>query len=216
MWWRDAAGTPAHRLISGMVERLLVDEHADLLAAFHATTKDIGIEFEWNDDLSVIIARIGLFIRQYDRLKLVEALTNSDLPILICGNGWEGRMGGNPHITFTGDKDINEIKEIYGYSRVVFNLNAANGASERAVMGMAAGAMVISDRSSLLDSEFGDGSGICFFNRCRAETAIEALQDALVSGRVEPVAERGLELVTTSGLWSHKAMRLLDSLGKTA
>ncbi len=212
IWWNDAKGTPAYSLVDGVVGRLLADERADLFEAYQATLADTGLEVRFDEHISNIMARIGLFVRQYDRLQFAQTLASLGLPSLICGTGWKDRLGEQSHITYLDNLNVTDLNEIYGQSRAVFNLNAANGASERAMMAMAAGAVVISDYGPLLESEFEANGGMQFFDRSRPASLAEAVDSALASGGAQTIADRGHELISRAGLWSHKATRLLERL----
>ena len=211
VWWSGAKGTAGYNLIEGVVGRLLADPEADLFAAYQATLADTGLDLRLDENLCNVMANIGLFIRQHDRQQLAKALAEMDLPCLLCGTGWRERLGELAHITFSDSLGFSGVAELYAKSRVVLNLNAANGASERAISAMAAGAVVVSDDSPLLRSEFPDG-GINFFDRRNPASIAETVSSLLASSKAQAMADRGRERVAQGQRWRHKASRLADTL----
>ncbi|HTK35356.1 MAG TPA: glycosyltransferase [Caulobacteraceae bacterium] len=212
VWWNGAKGTPAYSLIEGVVGRLLADREVDMFAAYQATLADTGLEVNFDENVCNLLSNIGLFVRQYDRFLLGKTLAETDLPCVICGTGWRERLGERPHLTYAESLDFADLGELYGRSRIVLNLNAANGASERAVLAMANGAAVVSDYSPLLQSQFGNENAIRFFDRRNPISVAEAVTTLLTSGEAQAVADQGRALVSQAHLWPHKAACLMETL----
>jgi len=215
-WWSQAKGTMVFRLVEGVVGRLLADERADVLSAYQSTLDDIGVNFPIDESMSNIIANIGLFVRQYDRLNFATNLVKMGLPCVICGNGWRDRLGEASHVTYIDNLDVADLWQLYKKSRVAFNLNAANGASERAVMAMASGAAVISDYGPLLQTQFGDQEAIRFFDRSKPATIMDALLSVLGSGDGQRIADCGYQSISKEHLWSHRAAQMLRGIGRVS
>lgn len=216
VWWDAYKGTPAHRLIQGVVDRLMADPEADVLRAFRGAVRATGLEVSLDENICTILARVGLFVRQHDRLRVGEALAASDIPCVIYGKGWRERLGERPHLRYADDMAYADVGGLYRDSRIVLNLNAANGASERAILAMASGAVAASDASPLLRSAFESRGGMRFFDRSRPGALGETLASILSSGEAQAVADRGRSLVAEGHLWTHKAARLLDALQSPA
>jgi hypothetical protein len=212
VWWSGTKGTPVYPLIEGIVGRLLADEDVDLFKAYEAAVADTGLPVVFDENISNLLANIALFVRRYDRMRLAHALAEMDFPWVICGKGWRDRLGEDTHLVFSEDLDYANLDELYGRSRVVLNLNAANGGSERAIAAMASGAAVVSDQSPLLRSEFETQDAIRFFDRRLPSTIEQVLASLLGSGEAQTVAARSRELVSQGHLWSHRAARLVETL----
>jgi spore maturation protein CgeB len=192
------------------VARVLADRGADLFAAFRATITAMGANLALDESVCTLIARAGLFVRQYDRLRLAQAIADAGAPCTIFGRVWRDRLGERPHLTFHDEIDVAEMNRAYGQARVVFNLNAANGGSERVTHAMAAGAVVASDYSPLLESSFARRRAITFYDRRDMSGVAEAL--ALSGDVQQQMAERGHETVAAGHLWSHRAAELVAML----
>jgi hypothetical protein len=212
IWWDEWKGTPAHTLIQGMVDRLMADREVDLLRAYQETLAATGLQIGFDQNICNILARVGLFLRQHDRMRLAEALAAGETPCVIHGAGWSERLGQRSHIRYGEALDYSDVGALYRDSRVVLNLNAANGASERAILGMASGAVVVSDYSALLQSQFEAKGGLRFYDRRDPSGVTETLDAVLASAEAQAVADRGRELVAAGCLWSHKAAALLETL----
>jgi hypothetical protein len=130
--------------------------------------------------------------------------------VTICGGGWQEFLGERKNVTYLDRVDFRDLQALYGNARVVLNLNAGNGGSERAVNAALAGAAVASDYSEQLDTLHGGGQGIAFFNRARPETAAQVVGGLIESAKAETLAQRGQERVARSGLWRHRAEQLVD------
>ncbi|MDB5447589.1 MAG: hypothetical protein JWQ97_2906, partial [Phenylobacterium sp.] len=104
-----------------------------------------------------------------------------------------------------------DLPALYGNSRVVLNLNAGNGACERAVYGALAGADISSDYSQPLSELFG-GEAIGVFNRAKPATAAHVVGRLLDLDAGEAVARAGQEKVARSGGWRSRAQQLVDFL----
>ena len=209
VWWNEARGTPAHALVEGVVGRALADPQVDLLAAFETTRAELGIELPIDRPLCKMIADIGLFVRQYDRCRLVQALAEAQTPWVLCGSGWRDWLGDRPHVVFADSLDYLDLAQLYRQARVVVSVNAANGASERVMMAMAAGAAVISDYSPYLVETLGDAVSI--YDRVQMNSVVE-LADAL--GRdagTQGQADRGAAAARRH-MWTLKAEQIIEEL----
>jgi len=216
MWWDAYKGTPVHRLIQGVVDRMMADPEADILRAYRGAARSVGLDAPLGEDICNILARVGLYLRQHDRLRVAEALAASDIPCVVYGKGWRERLGERPHMRYADDTAFGDVGGLYRDARIVLNLNAANGASERAILAMASGAVAVSDASPLLRSEFEGRGGLRFFDRSRPNSLKETLSSILSSGDAQAVADRGRALVAEAHLWTHKAARLLGALQSPA
>jgi hypothetical protein len=210
VWWANSKGAPSYALVDGMVARLLADPGADLFAAFNSTTAELGIDPPLDAEICNLIARVGLFVRQYDRLRLAYALAAAGVPCAICGKGWRERLGEPAHLTYADDLDVEALGRLYGHARVVFNVNGANGASERAIQAMAAGAMVVSDYSPFLEESFGAQGAAGFYDRRDMGGVSEML--GLPYDVQQQVADLGRQAAAASHLWTHKATELIEML----
>ncbi|MDB5428807.1 MAG: hypothetical protein JWR47_3771 [Phenylobacterium sp.] len=217
--WEQAEDSPGKRLLQGVVDRLLADREASLLDAFNDTAATLELGARLGDDAGFdaqmhnFLREPLTYVRNMDRISIIRSLVDAGLPVTICGAGWEAFLGERRHVTYLAEVKFEDISALYGNSRVVLNLNAANGACERAIYAALAGAAVASDFSQPLDELFGGGEAIGFFNRAEPGSAADVVGRLLDLDEGEAVARSGQEKVMRSGLWRHRAQQLVDFVG---
>lgn len=213
--WEQAADSPGKRLLCGVVDRLLADREASVLDAFNATSAKLKLGARLGEDPSFdaqmrnFLCEPLTYVRNVDRINVIRALVDAGLPVTICGTGWEAFLGERRNVAYVGRAKFEDLPGLYGDSRVVLNLNAGNGACERAVYAALAGAAVASDYSQPLNELFG-GEGIGFFNRAKPATAVNVVGRLLELNEGEAVARKGQAKVMQSGLWRDRARQLVD------
>jgi hypothetical protein len=217
--WEQLEDSSGKRLLQGIVDRLLADSEASLLDAFNETSAKLMLGARLGDDagfdaqMCSFLREPLTYVRNMDRINVIRSLVDAGLPVTICGAGWEAFLGERRHVTYVGEVKFEDIPALYGNSRVVLNLNAANGACERAVHAALAGAAVASDFSQPLNELFGGDEAIGFFNRAEPGSAVDAVGRLLDLGEGEAVARKGQEKVMQSGLWRRRAQQLVDFVG---
>jgi hypothetical protein len=217
--WEQAEDSPGKRLLQGVVDRLLAGREASLVDAFNDTAATLGFGARLGDDagfdaqMCSFLREPLTYVRNMDRIDAIRSLVDAGLPVTICGAGWEAFFGERRHVTYIGEVKFEDIPTLYGNSRVVLNLNAGNGACERAIHAALAGAAVASDFSQPLSELFGGDEAIGFFNRAQPDAAANAVGRLLDLDEGEAVARKGQEKVMQSGLWRHRAQQLADFVG---
>jgi hypothetical protein len=213
--WRHYEDGPTKRLLRDVLDHLLSTREPSVLEAFeHASAKSklglrLGRDRELDQSLRKFFCEALTYVRHRDRIATVRALVDAGLPVTICGDGWADHLGERSNVTFLQRASFADLPALYGNSRVVLNLNGANGGCERAINAALAGAAVLSDHSEPLDRMFGAGRGIAFFNRVKPTTAANVAV-RLLAGDGEQMARAGHEKAARSGLWSHRAQQLVD------
>jgi hypothetical protein len=212
--WEQLDDSPGKRLMQGVVDRLLADREASVLDAFNETSAKLRLGARLGEDAGFdaqmrnFLCEPLTYVRNLDRINIVRALVDAGLPVTICGTGWEAFLGERKNVDYVGRVSFDDLATLYGDSRVVLNLNAGNGACERAVYAAVAGAVVVSDYSQALNELFGDGIGV--FNRAKPATAAAVVGRLLASNEGEATAEKGRQKVLQSGLWRDRAQQLVD------
>jgi hypothetical protein len=213
--WEQSEDSPGKRLIVGVVDRLLSDRDACVLDAFNDTAAKLKLGVRLGDDADFdaqmrdFLCGPLTYVRNIDRINIIRSLADAGLPLAICGTGWDALLGERSNVTYVDRVAFEDLPALYGDSRIVLNLNAANGACERAVYAALAGAAVVSDHSQPLNALFG-GEAIGVFNRAKPATAANVVGRLLDPDAGEAVARKGQEKVMRSGLWIHRAQQLVD------
>jgi Glycosyl transferases group 1 len=217
--WEQSPDSSGKRLLQGIVTRLLADREASLLAAFNDTARALGFDAklgadpDFDDQMIAFLREPLTYVRNLDRIGAIRALADAGFPLTVCGAGWRDFLGDRRNVTFLDRRiDFRDLPTLYGDSRIVINLNAGNGACERALYAAMAGAAVVSDDSADLARQFGGPAGITFFNRAAPGDIVETIGRLLKSDGAEAQAERGRQQVLQSGLWRHRAQQLVEFL----
>jgi hypothetical protein len=155
-----------------------------------------------------VLAEILLYVRQRDRIRLVEAMAAAGLPLTLCGDGWEAL----PHLKLARvqSRPFDALGRLYGACKVVVNLNAGNGACERAMAGASAGAATISDANPLLEAALPDA--LALYDRTDPARATQAIGDLLESDAAEGLAAAGAARVRREHLWDSRAQALMAAI----
>lgn len=213
--WEREPDSIGKRLMAGFVDRLMADREASVLDAFNEVAAKLKLGARLGDDpgfdaqMRDFLCSPLTYVRNVDRIAIIRALAEAGLPMTLCGTGWEAHLGDRPNVSYLGRLAYDDLVALYGDARVVINLNAGNGACERAIYAALAGAAVVSDYSQPLAELFGDG-GIGFFNRAKPQTAASVAERLLDVAAGEAAAEKGRARVIEMGLWRHRAQQLVD------
>jgi hypothetical protein len=217
--WEQLDDSPARRLLAGVVDRLLADREASLLDAFNDTAQalDLGARLgrdpSFDDEMIRFLREPLTYVRNLDRTRIIRALAESGLPLTICGPGWRDFIGERRNVIYLDHRvDFQDLPTLYGKSKIALNLNAGNGACERAIYAALAGAAVVSDDSQELARQFASPSEIAFFDRSKPDDVVATVGDLVESDGGEAVAQQGRQRALQSGLWLHRAERLVEFL----
>ena len=217
--WEQMEESTGKALLTGVVSRLLSHREASLLDAFNDACADLGFAAKLGDDPNFDDQMIAFlrepltYVRQVDRIALIRALADSGLPVTLSGPGWRDYLGERANVTIIDRwTDFADLSGLYANAKIVINLNAGNGACERAVYAAAAGAAVVSDDSADLARQFAAPDEIAFYDRTQPGDVVATVSRLLESDAGEAMAERGQAKVLSSGLWRHRAQQMIDFL----
>ena len=217
--WETMEDSPAKRLFVEVVERLTSDPHVSVLDAFNGAVGQLGMPVRLGADAGLDAELIKLlrgplsYVRHMDRVRIIDALIDADLPLTICGTGWREHVGDRTSVTLLDSVPFSALPALYDNAKVVLNLNAANGGSERALQAMMSGAAVVSDQGSALANAFVAETEIAFFDRAAPQGVVEVVAGLLESDRGEAMARGGHERAMATALWRHRAQDLANLLG---
>ena len=217
--WEQLPDSPGRRLLMGVIERLREDREASLLDAFNETSRRLrlgarlGADPAFDDQMIGFLREPLTYFRNRDRIEILRALADSGLPLTVCGSGWREHLGERKNVVYLDRRvDFADLPALYANARIVLNLNAGNGACERAVYSASAGAAVVSDYSAELAELFRNQDERVFFNRAKPGHVVEAVGRLVEGGGAEAMAERGRARVAQCGLWRHRAQQMVEFL----
>lgn len=151
--------------------------------------------------------------RKKERINLVKNFVDSGLKIaLVGGVSWKEVLNDTSNVDFYPEADHNELINIYGNSKSVVNLNAANGACERAFDGASCNSMIITEYSSLMNSIFTNNDAALNYLPSAPKQTIELLKEILKSGYSQKISNNGHQIFLNNHTWDHRASFLSDLL----
>lgn len=195
-------------------ETLSCLENAIICNAFPLFSKKIQkLNLSLTDHtLQYMLSEIHSYIRKKDRRVMIDQIIHSGVSIALIGSGWTELCYRKSNVTIVEDLNYADVAEIYQDARVVVNLNAENGASERVFDGIANGAMVFSDFSNALYRIFSHDNGVLFYQKNRAEESIRSLVRLLMQGETQKLAHQAQQIVANGNMWKHRAEEIYHLL----
>ncbi len=149
-------------------------------------------------------------IRRYEALC---ALADADIPVWVYGKGWTDHLSRFQSFHYKGEGSFDETLELLKKTRLVLNTNTnfVEGAHERIFAAQAAGAAVISDRSSWLEEKFTDGLNIQFFD-WNPEINVAEKVSSLINNpeAIYQIAKNGRKETLKNHLWENRIEMIFD------
>lgn len=192
------------KTISMIHEKPFLDPYYILLD----TLLENRLQSENKEFLAKLTKELYDYQRKINRINIIDSLVNSGLTVGIIGQGWNSYFGERNNVTYFDNIAHNEIMHLYQNAKVVVNVNAVNGASERLFDAIDAGAMVYSEFSMMLYDMFGSGNGVLFHNIHATESSIDLLKDIILNSETELWASSAKEKVLSAHTWKHRALFL--------
>jgi hypothetical protein len=214
-FWESQCSPEVVALLERALDLLIQDYKVSPWQALNTACTEKSANVTSGENYYGILAEMLYFVRRYDRIRLVRELAESGLPVTVIGSGWENYIGPTGNLRFMPDQSTDAMLQIYRDSKVVFNLNAANGASERAFTGMLSGAAVLSDFGQSLATAAVHGEEILFYDRTKPGDVCQKLGQLLESDDGENIASLGREKVLREHLWKHRAQTIIDYVSQS-
>ena len=188
------------------------DPFDDLLAALGAHGLSVAA---FNRDvfahlLSIATARS----QQVQRTAALLSVKSARLHVFgeLAGD-WRASLGGN--VTLHGPvEDFDEVCALMRRSRVVINLSSKfpHGSHERIWHAMAAGAAIVTNRSTFLEQDFVHGEHIYYYDH--PEQVGAQVEAALSGGAGARAAEAARPIYQASHTWDDRAARILSAMNR--
>jgi len=200
---------PARRILKDTIDRVECGDYSNVYQAIKSAALDQDIDLAVNSNTLPLLIAVEDFLRQRERLKIIENIVNTDSRIGIIGNGWDDR-GFGKNVRVFPSVNSSAILSHYQNSRIVVNLNARNGGSERLMDGISSGAAVLSPFSPSLSKEIPEGSGVRYLQYPFENNFNHVLEELSDTSITEELSQRGISELLESHLWSHRAKRMVD------
>ena len=213
-FWKEIKNDVVRKAATESLEELMQDESLDYGRSFKAAFSRNGIDASANPRLfSFYLNEIIQHVRCASRIRVVKALAESGLPTLVVGEGWDGfkhvkSFGFHPSVS------SRELLQVYGRSKVVVNLNAKSGASERVVYGIQAGCGIATQETPELRNLFADKGGCVFLKPNATSGELKAaFEKAVDRSTFERMNEWAGRTAPALFAWREKARILKKRLG---
>jgi hypothetical protein len=212
-FWESASNGNTRNVIEHTVEHLKNESELFVYDIFEYYFKKISgvsiAELSVNQTISSAICSITDYFRKLDRIKLVQSLGVSKLPITLVGNNWESICRDMPNIKIIPEVNYKDLQPFYASSKIVINTNAANGGCERAFSAIASGATVLSDFNSHLESIVGGIKKFNFYNRTSEKDIIQKIS-SLYYNSEDVDSTNTSELINENHLWRNRILTICE------
>lgn len=154
-----------------------------------------------------------LHMRKICRMLVVEQIIkNKNLRVHIVGDDWDKNYTCDKNVIFSNNIDSSDIETVMADSKIVLNINAGNGASERAFQAMSVGSCVVSDMSNTLSNYFKAGKEIFFFNYFNINSLNTNIEYLINSNKAENIAINGMAVTYKNHTWINRAIQIVSEI----
>lgn len=200
---------PLKSIISHAVERVDLGVSNTAYSALKYSMLDRGLSCATSSELITVLIEIDNYLRQKERIALIDAIARSGFKLGVVGSGWD-HLKQNPKVVIIPSVSSKELLHFYQDSRVVVNLNARNGGSERLFDGISQGATVLSPWSELIFDSFSDVQAVKLIKYPLEDHIQEAIENLSDFRSTEEYASSGQNEIRAKHLWHHKAQQVLN------
>lgn len=155
-------------------------------------------------------------VMYYYREKVVETLLEAKIAVEIWGETWQqSPFAGHPLLSIHPDVTPKESFAILGESKISLNIMAwhKGGFTERLANSMAAGAVVVTDRTTYQDGALADGENVVMFDLKQIEALPGVVRELLDDNeKMQKLAKGGQTYVKKYHSWDVRAEQFLELL----
>ena len=218
-FWKNTEGK-VKNFFEAVLELQDSDENRDIYVAYLAAAQYYKINMDdklWHANA---MKSIYWYARKKERINLVKDAAASGMKIiLIGGDAWKRVLPAKNNITIKPECTHEELRALYGESKSVVNLNASNGACERAFDCLSAGSMLISEESHEMANLFEAHDAARLFKPNHAGEKMSEFKEIIRSGHSQNIAINGTRKFLENHTWKHRGHYLstiFDELMETS
>lgn len=211
-----------YRFLAGkFVRRMVCHPNETAEAVFQSVLDDVGLELDDEEFLDYFskLRQAFMCVKEYYREKVIRVLLEGGMELHVYGDTWSASpFVGHPYLKQHKDVNMEESLHVMQQSKISMNIMSwhKDGLTERVLNIMANHAVLLSDRSSLLEEEFVDGEDLVLFDLEHIETLPCKIKKLLAEeGRLRQIAENGYQKTIQKHLWINRARQFLSLLGQT-
>jgi hypothetical protein len=181
------------------------DPNKDTYTAYVSVANLMGINISDRLKHAKYMRSLYWHARKSERIAIVQDIVSSGLEIaIIGGDKWRSVLPPSATVTYLPECGHTDILDIYADSRAVVNLNAANGACERAFDCASVGAMLITEYSPAMEQMFATNDAAIFYHTGYKKNSLQLITDLIKSGHSEVVGTNALGCLNQRHTWSHR------------
>jgi hypothetical protein len=203
-FWKNTEGK-VRNFFESVLELQDSDENRDIYVAYLAAAQYYKIDMTdklWHANA---MKSIYWYARKKERINLVkDAAATGMKMILIGGDAWKTVLPPKNKITIKPECTHEELRALYGESKSVVNLNASNGACERAFDCLSAGSMLISEESKEMVNLFEVHNAARLFKPNHAHEKFNEFREIIQSGDSQEIANNGTRKFLENHTWKHR------------
>lgn len=166
---------------------------------------------EPDSDFIPIMRIADLYFRLVRRKELILSL--SELPLIICGNGWDQLKGVKKPLTVLPAKSFDETLQLMGDSKISLSIvpSFRQGAHERVFSAMLSGTVAAADRNAYLDQVLSPCVHYIGYRSTDplADMLASALED---SDGLQAIASKGKKQAETNHAWLNRAVEIIRAV----
>lgn len=159
-----------------------------------------------------VVFTVAAFHTQYKRRRLVEELIRAGVTVHLCGDKWVEMAQKYPsNVVFYGQVSPEKCIELIAKSKVVLNISPyyPRGSHERIFNGMLNKSVVVTNRSTYLESRFEDGVDIIYWDEIDYEGIIGQIIEVINDEELRSnIVENAFKKVSETDQWTNR----LDSI----
>ncbi len=207
-FWKNSEGK-IKQFFESILELQESDENRDTFVAYLAAAQYFKIDMSDKIWHANAMKSIYWYARKKERINLVKDTVASGMKIvLIGGEAWKSVLPKSNNVTFIDECNHESLRAIYGDSKSVININASNGACERAFDSLSAGAMLISEESTQMEKLFGYDNSAILFKPNHAHSKMGQIKEIIRSGQSTDIALKGTSKFLAKHTWQDRSLYL--------
>lgn len=190
-------------------------QSASEMQGFHAVSEPSPAEFR---DLLYCVKPACFIVMTAVRERIIRSILNSGLTLDVCGDSWRApALQQYRNLRIHPEVTPEESLTVYRKSQMSLNIMSwhKGGMTERIANIQLAGALLVSDRSTYLDSHYRDGEDALLFDLGAPEELPEKIRMFLSDPeKLRTAAEKGQRKAEKHETWQVRAAEMLEAFNQ--
>lgn len=206
-------------IVYEVINRMLENMDETVFTAFNSYLLENNINLQDNEYLKYYeqLYLADKFVRNYIRELIIKVIINNHIKIHVFGSGWDTFQNGNNNLIIHNQINYKESLEILANCKISLNImpEFKNGTHERVFNSMLAGAVSLTDKTSLLSGEFENEKDIEFYELNEISKLPVIIKNLLMNiKKAEEIALCGYKKAKAKYTWENVALNLINIIEK--